>query len=162
MAIEKIYRDINFNNERKWKSDKEFADIYEVGDKKAIGYICFWKESKLDFLYGLEKEFIKNGKLASVVIDSYKVEMLWVGDKRMIQSILDKHKDILIKNNFSLDAEEFFNRIKNEQINHDKNEEIFHVVNELFNSWCLFCEEPPTVIFKDNKYHYLSKHSCDI
>ena len=69
---------------------------------------------------------------------------LWVGDKNMIQSILDNHKELLTKNDWPLHAEEFFLKISSTHVEHDKNEDLYHLINKLFNIWCLFCERHKT------------------
>jgi hypothetical protein len=65
--MEKPYRSIYFNDERKWKSNHRDDDILQVGIKKAIGYICDLpdrypgREIKL-----LEKESSEKGKFVLI------------------------------------------------------------------------------------------------
>lgn len=152
------YRSIYFNDERKWKVNNKWDDVYQVGLKKAIGYvpIDFNSDELFEIVYHFSKSnklFLINSNLNSIKNpDRYTV---WAGDKIMIQNIIDANLDIISKYKWPLDAEEFFNKICFENIRHKDNEELYHVINDLFNSWCLFCEIP---IVAPNNFIHLSKN----
>lgn len=138
------YSSFNFNEERKWIRQNKLDDIMMVGIKKAIGYVSFYGKNKdLQKTILLQNKF--QDKLTKIVsISNY--DILWVGDKDMIQYIINNNYELIIKSGWSIAACEFFNRLTTEDICHDKNSQLYHVVCELFNSWCLWCEKPPIFI----------------
>jgi hypothetical protein len=147
--MKKPYRSIEFNDERKWKATHALDDLLQVGNQKALGYICSWKgETFKENVYGqdikaLKRSLAKSGKLVSLrKKHDGKCLVLWAGDKKMIQKILNRHKSLLKKSRWTADAKEFFKRISRTDVAHDQNEELYHLVAKLFNSWCLWCEKP--------------------
>ena len=64
-----------------------------------------------------------------------------VGNKPMIQNILDHHKDLLIKSDWPLNAKDFFYKLCFTDVDHEENKELYHLICDLFNSWCLWCDE---------------------
>lgn len=144
--MKKPYRSIRFNDERKWKRKHPLDDILQVGSQKAMGYVCETTDDEDHFrenLIKVKKSLSETGKLVY-----YKrrtkgwLPILYVGDKDMMQSILDRHKDILIEAGWDTDAELVFAKIYGEHIDHHKNKRLYHLIAKLFNSWCLFCESP--------------------
>ncbi len=131
--------------ERKWKVQGLLDDIFQVGYKKAIGYISqskslkYSENCKNENFIELRKYFIKTDKLT--YLDNKSLHKLWVGDKIMIQSILNKNKNLLLKNDWPIDAEKFFFRICKEYVYHNDNKQFYHLINKLFNSRCLFCSK---------------------
>lgn len=143
----KNYRSIYFNDERKWKASSKYDDVFQVGVCKAVGYIYadtngfISKENCIEYnLYDLEKSFVKNGKLTRIV-SKIKYDELWVGDPSMIQFILDKNKKILTASDWSCEASVFFEKLTCTKVYHEQCPNMYHVISELFNSWCLWCEE---------------------
>ena len=135
----------------------------QVGLKKAIGNVIddpdryLGRDIKL-----LEKEARQKDKL--VLYSSggqYCGPALWVGDKLMMQSILDNHYNFLISVGWPVDASLFFRKISGLPVSvpHDQNTQLYHLINELFNSWCLFCE--PRSGKNDEKGKMLSAHPYD-
>lgn len=166
--MKKIYRSIDFNDERKWKSKHRFDDVFQVGFQKAVGYLC-WIPGKED---NELKEYIFNllnmglfepNKLVLVTnssSDSHKnFPILYVGDVAMMQPILDKNKKILIASNWSTDAKEVFYKIAYHDVLHNENDKLYHVICELFNSWCLWCEPS---IKKDNKFFSVDPYDPEL
>ena len=141
----KSYRSIYFNDERKWKSNNLLDDITQVGIKKAMGHICVTQDMSLK---KLKKDF--SNKL-NYYLDDEIVPTFHVGDEKMIQTLINKNINILIKNNWKLSAKEVFYKVCVNDISHDDNKELYHFITDLFNSWCLFCEEPVWVFRKDSK-----------
>jgi hypothetical protein len=161
--MKKPYRSIDFNDERKWKSNYKFDDILQVGIQKAIGYTAF-TESEMDDLKDLENQFINNGKITHSILNpkgfAYNINVLWVGDLKMIQSILDPHKDYLRKKRYPVRAKNFFLKICEHHVDHDKDEKLYHIITDLYNSWCLWCEK--LTCNKSGKVpQFLSTHPYD-
>ncbi len=152
------YRNKLFNDERKWKHQNEFDDIRQVGIKKAIGYISYPQSNVCPGLIYLEDEF--NDKLTAIVYCDC-IAYLWVGDKYMIQNIINENSKIVINSGWPLDAYEFFVRLTKENICHDNNKKLYHVVCDMFNSWCLFCEEPVWFVDGQLLNNPLSTHPHD-
>lgn len=82
--------------------------------------------------------------------------VFWAGDPVMMQPIIDRQKDILIKAGWATNAEEVFNKLVETDVGHDENKALYHTIADLFNSWCLWCEQP---IFVGDKV--LSGHPYD-
>jgi len=146
----KPYRSLSYNDERKWKTTHLLDDVLQVGKHKAIGYVASEKNSSflenaigynLDELY---TQLTKPGTLTVIRTNNERpgLTKLWVGDVKMMRRILNKNADIIIKNNWPLLPEKFFDRISVESIDHHNNPDMYHVVCDLFNSWCLWCEQP--------------------
>lgn len=183
------YRSINYNDERKWKSTQLFDDVLQVGIKKAIGYICSNKDDQerdKAVIENLVQQLFQQGKLVSqketaITLknlqfrgfnrDPKKLKLLdksldfwtfYVGDKDMIANIINQHQELLTKNNWKIDPEWVFNKICKEQVDHYDNQELYHVVCDLFNSWCLHCEEPDwTGPLVNKEIVPLSRHPYD-
>jgi hypothetical protein len=146
--MDKPYRSIDFNDERKWKSTNLLDDVLQVGVHKAIGYVSAssvssYKENVIGTdLLELEKVLIKNGKITLLQVEDSNNSFLWAGDQEMIQSILNKNQNILLEYKYPTDAKEFFMKLASEDvIDHNSNQKMYHLVAELFNSWCLWCED---------------------
>ena len=153
LARKKIYRNISFNDERKWKRKHPLDDILQVGIKKAMGYVVN-AQCKDTPTYPLDLEpirdgLIKRGLFAKIVWEQqlingekwYVAERLWVGDEKMIQAILNKHKSVLEAAKWPTKAEDVFNKVCENRCEHSDNKEMYHLICKLFNSWCLFCEK---------------------
>jgi len=141
------YRSRYFNDERKWKSHHIDDDVFQVGTHKAIGYILKDKDYNPDRdLNTLRNKFLKQNRFSTIIKPSdylsrrIGMEILWVGDKVMIQNILDQQKDVLIKSKWPTDAKKFFDKICVTDVGHDENQELCHLIADLFNSWCLHCQ----------------------
>lgn len=148
--MNKPYRSIAFNDERKWKMNHLLDDVLQVGKHKAIGYVA--SEEKASFVenaigYNLDdlcKQLTKSGTLTVITTNNERpgLKKLWVGDVKMMRRILNKHTDLLRKSGWPVSPHKFFDRISVESIDHTANPDMYHVVCELFNSWCLWCERP--------------------
>lgn len=147
----KPYRSKDPNDERKWKKVYALDDVDEVGNQKAIGYVCARVKGERDPLDGawsiaylrvMGKLFKEKGKLTHIrpADDSVGCQSLWVGDPTMMQKILDRHTKLLEKNKCPIDAKSFFSWICNTDIDHQENPDMYHMICELFNSWCLWCK----------------------
>jgi len=158
----KPYRSIDFNDERKWKTTHLLDDVLQVGKQKAIGYVVdYTKYSTKEFdMQTIANQLSSQGKLIRIV-DLNEMKLLWVGDKQMIKSILNKNASLTSNNGWPLDAEQFFNRIAVEDIDHTDNPEMYHVVCDLFNSWCLWCEKPIWKKFVDGSTRAISANPYD-
>ena len=98
--MKKPYRNIYFNDERKWKSTHHTDDVLQVGKQKAIGYIlatpypCEQKCSLSELneientLKNNETKLVCRYKPNHSLHDTY----LYVGDKNMIEAQLEKAK----------------------------------------------------------------------
>jgi hypothetical protein len=158
--MEKAYRSIDFNDERKWKRNHPLDDVLQVGIKKSIGYICDSPEKELKIL---KKSFLKKDKFVFLEVApslDKRVPVLWVGDKVMMQNILDNQKDILMENDWPTKAKQVFQKIITDDVVHEENKILYHLIADLFNSWCLHCE--PYILVKENgKFIYLSPRPYD-
>lgn len=150
--MKKPYRSPEFNDERKWKAKNLLDDVVQVGKQKAIGYVCI---SDTILLEDLETMFPT--KLTYYKADRL-VPVFYVGDMGMMQKIIDHNKDLLIKNNWSLNAVKVFDRVCREDVAHEENPDMYHFIADLFNSWCLWCEKP---IWVAKKNQPLSEHPYD-
>lgn len=129
------YRSIDFNDERKWKHKNPYDDVVQVGKQKSIGYVVLDHEDELN-QFSISKDKFTNLKFR----EEAKFYIYHVGDKQMMQGILEQNKDLLIASGWECDAEFVFNKICTTDIAHDENENLYHLICDLFNSWCLWCE----------------------
>lgn len=137
--MKKPYRSKEFNDERKWKAKSLLDDVTQVGKQKAMGYVLVETDKQLNLF---KKKFGKQLTYYKSWGRNYSTPTFWVGDKKMIQDIINNNKDLLIKNDWSLDASEVFNRICIYDVDHEYSPELYHFITDLFNSWCLWCEKP--------------------
>lgn len=171
----KSYRSINFNDERKWKSSSPHDDVLQVGKLKAVGYVGY---TKIDACYRagmlLKEEaphiinhLLENNKFVHIC-DEFNgsgnscMTWIWAGDYFMIDSLIQKHASKIKKNNWPLIPEQFFARIIADNIGHDENPIMYHVINDFFNSWCLWCEQPIINSDKFNPMKLLGKFPNEI
>lgn len=140
--MKRPYRSVEFNDERKWKSKQDHDDVLQVGIQKAVGYTIFDTNDK-ESLMSLHESMARQGKFVFIKEEKdYDFNVLWTGDKTMMQPILDKKKELLTQAECPHDAENFFKMICHDHVDHDENEELYHLICDLFNSWCLWCESP--------------------
>jgi hypothetical protein len=144
--MKRPYRSKDFNDERKWKSNHPHDDVLQVGIQKAIGYVCWLSGHQTNDLKELVFDMFDSGKLVmfrgSNSISHMNFPILYVGDERMIQSIADRQKDVLVKAGWPTEAGLIFEKICSVGVKHDENEELYHLIADLFNSWCLWCDIP--------------------
>jgi len=153
------YRSVDFNDERKWKTHHEHDDVYQVGTQKSIGYVIV-EFNEDDLLQKMKLDFKEK---FTHIVRSEHFYVFWVGDKEMMQSILDYHQHLLAKSNWPLDAHSFFERVVTDDVYHDKDSYMYHLIAKLFNSWCLWCELPGQLKLNpdDNSGTYLSRYPYD-
>jgi hypothetical protein len=154
--MKQVYRSVDFNDERKWKASNLLDDVMQVGIKKSIGYIC---NQPTEEHRKLKKQFIKEGKLVYLDLTE-DFSILWVGDPQMMQTIIDKNKNILLENGWKTDTKLVFKEITKTDIAHNENKKLYHLICKFFNSWCLWCQRPIKAP-KNSKYSVLSEHPYD-
>lgn len=164
MTNNRPYRSIDFNDERKWKRYHYFDDIFQVGIQKAIGYVSIdsiCKDYSVSSIDSLKELLIRNNKLVYLKNknDEYGHGTFWVGDREMIQSIIDNQRDILNTHGWNDDAGQVFYRICQHSVEHEENRELYHLITDLFNSWCLWCD--PRAIMIDDKFMSINPYDPD-
>lgn len=135
MIERKHYRSVDFNDERKWKHKNPYDDVVQVGKQKSIGYVVLDHEDELN-QFSIDKD-----KFSYMKFDEEgKFYVYHVGDKQMMQTILDQNKDLVIAAGWEVDAEFVFNKICTTHPCHEGQMELYHLICDLFNSWCLWCD----------------------
>jgi len=160
--MNKPYRSLDFNNERKWKSTALLDDVLQVGKHKAIGYVIQNKSYSIkEFdMQALMEQLKAEHKLVRLVKNNGMI-LIWAGDSQMMTVVLDKHKALIEQNGWPTTPKAFFDRITVEDIDHFNNPDMYHVVCDLFNSWCLHCETPIPKKFVDGSTKYISANPYD-
>lgn len=163
--MKRAYRSTEFNDERKWKSKSSLDDVLQVGTHKAVGYICQIEDHEdhnEQAILKLQSQLLANGKLTiyeqDFDPDHEWCPSLWAGDEKMIQSILDRNRDLVITSGWPAQAASFFDRLVRDDVSHKNNRDMYHLICELFNSWCLHCEK---TIWVKGRSAPLSEHPFD-
>lgn len=161
-VIKPPYRSIRFNDERKWKTTHLLDDVLQVGKLKAVGYVT----ERISFitkefdLPALSIQLFNDHKLIRIT-EKGDVRFLWVGDPQMMSDVINKHIDIISNINWPTNSDEFLTKLSREHVEHRDNRDMYHVICDMFNSWCLWCEQPISKKHVDGSMQWYSQHPYD-